>query len=165
MREGGERRRRRNVDRGEQSGTSSTLACLAMGVFVLMSMSNDLDRQLIAAAAPLLKDEFQLSNAAYGQLIAVFALVYPAVAPQGGLLIDRVGLGWRSRCSDLVVDCRRATGTCDADSIFSPECSHDHRTGCASTSDIREAFGRSSRTHCDAQRPDISRSAGEKRYA
>jgi MFS transporter, ACS family, hexuronate transporter len=71
---------------------SSMLAWAAIGVFVLMSALNYLDRQLIAAAAPSLKDEFRLSNADYGRLLGVFALVYGISAPFGGLLIDRVGL-------------------------------------------------------------------------
>ena len=70
---------------------SSMLAWVAVGVFVLMSALNYLDRQLLAAAAPLLKDEFHLSNADYGRLIGVFALVYAIAAPFGGLLIDRIG--------------------------------------------------------------------------
>ena len=77
---------------GQETRISSVVAWLAIGVFVLMSALNYLDRQLIAAAAPVLKDEFRLSNADYGRLIGVFALVYAVAAPFGGLLIDRIGL-------------------------------------------------------------------------
>jgi ACS family hexuronate transporter-like MFS transporter len=59
---------------------------------MLASILNYLDRQLLAAAAPLLKDEFQLSNAQYGQLIAVFSMVYALSTPLAGLFVDRVGL-------------------------------------------------------------------------
>jgi len=52
-----------------------------------------LDRQLLAAAAPLLKKEFALTNAQYGQLIAVFSMVYALSTPLAGLFVDRVGLG------------------------------------------------------------------------
>jgi ACS family hexuronate transporter-like MFS transporter len=61
-------------------------------VFVLASVFNFLDRQLLAAAAPLLKQEFSLTNAQYGQLIAVFSMVYALSTPAAGLFIDRVGL-------------------------------------------------------------------------
>jgi hypothetical protein len=47
------------------------LAWLAIGVFVLMSVLNDLDRQLIAAAAPLLKEESILPIGGVALLAAV----------------------------------------------------------------------------------------------
>lgn len=63
-----------------------------MGVFVLSSALNYLDRQILAALAPLLRVEFQLSNADYGLVLAVFSLTYAACSPLAGLLIDRFGL-------------------------------------------------------------------------
>jgi MFS transporter, ACS family, hexuronate transporter len=68
------------------------LRWIAIGVFVLSSSLNYLDRQLLAALAPTLRDEFQLSNQQYGLVVSVFAIVYAAVAPAAGWFLDRVGL-------------------------------------------------------------------------
>jgi ACS family hexuronate transporter-like MFS transporter len=65
---------------------------LAVGVFVLSSSLNYLDRLLLAAVAPTIKNEFSLNNAQYGMIVAVFSLVYAAMAPASGWWIDRVGL-------------------------------------------------------------------------
>src|SRR5512137_1442606 len=63
-----------------------------MGVFVLSSALNYLDRQILAALAPLLRTEFHLSNADYGQILAVFSITYAVCSPLSGLAIDRFGL-------------------------------------------------------------------------
>jgi MFS transporter, ACS family, hexuronate transporter len=65
---------------------------LVLGVFVLSSSLNYLDRLLLAALAPTIKNEFHLSNAGYGSIISAFSLVYAVAAPLAGLLVDRVGL-------------------------------------------------------------------------
>jgi ACS family hexuronate transporter-like MFS transporter len=71
---------------------AARLRWLAIGIFVLSSALNYLDRQLLAALAPTLKSEFYLSNAQYGQVLSVFSIVYALMAPVAGWLIDRVGL-------------------------------------------------------------------------
>ncbi len=63
-----------------------------MGVFVLSAALNYLDRQVLAALAPLLRGEFSLTNAQYGQVLAAFSITYAVCAPLAGLLIDRFGL-------------------------------------------------------------------------
>lgn len=65
---------------------------LMIAMFVLFSSLNYLDRQLLAAVAPAVMSEFQLSNAAYGGLLAAFSTPYMLMAPLSGLFIDRVGL-------------------------------------------------------------------------
>ncbi len=65
---------------------------LVLGVFVLSSSLNYLDRLLVPALAPRLKEEFHLSNADYGLILSAFSIVYAACAPFAGLFIDRVGL-------------------------------------------------------------------------
>lgn len=72
--------------------TSSRLRWVILGVAVLSSALNYLDRQMLAAVAPTLKGEFHLTNYDYGQLVSVFSIVYALVAPLAGLFIDRVGL-------------------------------------------------------------------------
>ncbi len=69
-----------------------TLRWIAVGVFVLSSSLNYLDRQLLAALAPTVRGEFQLTNEQYGLVISSFAIVYAVVAPAAGWFIDRVGL-------------------------------------------------------------------------
>ena len=68
------------------------LRWIAIGVFVLSSSLNYLDRQLLAALAPTVRGEFQLTNEQYGLVISSFSLVYAVVAPAAGWFIDRVGL-------------------------------------------------------------------------
>jgi MFS transporter, ACS family, hexuronate transporter len=65
---------------------------VAMAVYWLSWTLNTLDRQLLAAVAPTLKSEFQLSGAQYGQLLSGFYLVYAIATPFSGLFVDRVGL-------------------------------------------------------------------------
>jgi len=71
---------------------ASRLRWIVLGVFVLSTALNYLDRLLLAALAPTLKGEFHLSNAQYGGMISVFSLVYALTAPVAGWFIDRVGL-------------------------------------------------------------------------
>ena len=47
---------------------------------------------MLAAVAPALKGEFNLTNHQYGQIVSVFSIIYALTAPLAGLFIDRVGL-------------------------------------------------------------------------
>ena len=64
----------------------------AIVVFSMVSLLNFLDRQLLAAVAPALKQEFHLSNANYGTIVSAFSFAYMVATPFAGWLIDRVGL-------------------------------------------------------------------------
>ncbi|MCX6620869.1 MAG: MFS transporter [Acidobacteria bacterium] len=64
----------------------------ALAVFVIASSLNYLDRQILAALAPLISAEFHLTNQDYGYVLAAFSIVYMAAAPAAGWFIDRVGL-------------------------------------------------------------------------
>jgi ACS family hexuronate transporter-like MFS transporter len=68
------------------------LRWVVIAVFVLSSTLNYLDRQILAAIAPLLRQEFSLSNADYGWVLAVFSISYAVSSPLAGLMIDRFGL-------------------------------------------------------------------------
>lgn len=74
----------------EQSG--SRYRWLILGIFVLSTTISYLDRQILAALAPTVQAEFDLSDAQYGLLLTAFSIPYAAVAPFAGLLIDRIGL-------------------------------------------------------------------------
>jgi ACS family hexuronate transporter-like MFS transporter len=65
---------------------------LVLGVFVLSTAINYLDRQTLAALAPVLEAEFHLSRAQFGWILGVFSATYAASAPFAGLLIDHIGL-------------------------------------------------------------------------
>jgi len=63
-----------------------------ISVLVFSSVLNYLDRQLLPAAAPLLRREFALANRDYGALLSAFSLSYAAFAVPAGLWLDRIGL-------------------------------------------------------------------------
>jgi ACS family hexuronate transporter-like MFS transporter len=65
---------------------------MVMAVFVLSSALNYLDRQILAALAPVLRTEFSLTNAGYGMVLAAFSITYAISSPLAGLIIDRFGL-------------------------------------------------------------------------
>ena len=64
-----------------------------VGVFLLSSSLNYLDRQILAALAPALKAEFGLNNQQYGWILSIFSIAYAAASPLAGLFLDRFGLG------------------------------------------------------------------------
>ena len=63
-----------------------------IGVLVLSTALSFLDRQVLAALAPLLKQEFQLTNEGYGYIVSAFSLAYALFALPAGIFIDRIGL-------------------------------------------------------------------------
>jgi ACS family hexuronate transporter-like MFS transporter len=63
-----------------------------LAVFVLSSAINFLDRLTLATVAPRIRDEFHLSGAEYGMIVAAFQITYAVSAPFAGMWIDRVGL-------------------------------------------------------------------------
>jgi ACS family hexuronate transporter-like MFS transporter len=63
-----------------------------LGIFVLSTAINYLDRSTLATVAPEVKREFGLSNEGYGWLTNGFYIVYALAAPFAGLLVDRLGL-------------------------------------------------------------------------
>jgi MFS transporter, ACS family, hexuronate transporter len=75
-----------------QAHDASRYRWLVLAVFVLSTAINYLDRATLSALAPVLIDEFHLSNAQYGLIGSAFSLTYAASAPYAGLLIDGIGL-------------------------------------------------------------------------
>ena len=71
---------------------AARLRWLVLAAFVLSSAINYLDRQTLAALAPLLQREFQLTREQYGWILGAFSATYAASAPFAGALIDRIGL-------------------------------------------------------------------------
>lgn len=107
---------------------------IAVCVFAISSTLNFLDRQILSALAPLLREEFGMSMAEYGLVISAFSLSYFIASPLAGLFIDRVGLrlgasvavaawslagiatGFTSTLRGLVA-CRAALGAAEAGGI------------------------------------------------
>ncbi len=71
---------------------ASRLRWLAIGIFILSTSLNYLDRQLVAALAPTLKSEFQLNNQQYGQIQSAFSIAYALAATLAGWFVDAMGL-------------------------------------------------------------------------
>jgi MFS transporter, ACS family, hexuronate transporter len=71
---------------------SIPLRWVAIGVFLFSSALNYLDRQMFAALAPSISQEFHLSNEQYGLFISAFSIIYALSSPLVGLFIDRTGL-------------------------------------------------------------------------
>ncbi len=65
---------------------------IVAGVFMISSALNYLDRQILAALAPLIKAEFQLDNQDYGLILSVFSITYAISSPVAGWMLDRYGL-------------------------------------------------------------------------
>jgi len=112
----------------------SRLRWLAIAVFALANALNFMDRQMLAALAPQLMQEFHITAAGYGDVIFAFSICYALVAPLAGLLIDRVGLttgstlavglwslagmatGWTRSLGGLIA-CRAALGAAESAGI------------------------------------------------
>lgn len=63
-----------------------------LGIFVISTAINYLDRATLATVAPEVKREFGLTNEGYGWIANGFFVVYALAAPFAGILIDRIGL-------------------------------------------------------------------------
>jgi MFS family permease len=68
---------------------SCLLLLLAVSVFI-----NYLDRSNLSIAAPLLKNEFQLSTTQLGVLLSSFFWTYSFFLPVSGWLVDRLDVKW-----------------------------------------------------------------------
>jgi MFS transporter, ACS family, hexuronate transporter len=82
---------------------------LMIGFAFLATVVNYLDRQTLSVAAPVLREQFHLSNVAYSRVIFAFLLAYTIMNGISGRLIDRLGtklgyalcLGWWSAAAVL----------------------------------------------------------------
>jgi ACS family hexuronate transporter-like MFS transporter len=73
------------------------------------TMINYLDRQALSVAAPILRQQFHLSNIDYSRILFAFMLAYTIMNGFSGVMIDRLGtragyalfVGWWSLCALL----------------------------------------------------------------
>ena len=87
------------------SDGAARLRWLALSVFVLSTAINYLDRATLATVAPMVRREFQLSNAQYGWIVNAFMLTYALSAPLAGMLVDRIGLNRAVRLAVSLWSC------------------------------------------------------------
>ena len=65
---------------------------IVLGIFYLSSVLNYLDRSVMAALSPMLREQLGFSLTDYGWLQGIFSAFYAFSAPIAGLLVDRYGL-------------------------------------------------------------------------
>ena len=65
---------------------------LPVGVFVVSSTLNFLDRNLLSALAVQIEQEFHIDDQGFGFLVGAWSLAYALSAPLTGYLLDRFGL-------------------------------------------------------------------------
>jgi ACS family hexuronate transporter-like MFS transporter len=64
---------------------------IAIGFVFLATTVNYLDRQTLSILAPALLDQFRMTNAEYGEVVAAFMLAYTVMNGVSGRIIDRLG--------------------------------------------------------------------------
>ena len=65
---------------------------MAVGVFILSSTLNYLDRSLLNVLAPFILKEFQLNQQSFGYIVSAFSFVYAFSSLGAGVLLDKIGL-------------------------------------------------------------------------
>lgn len=73
-----------------ESAASPTRWTMISLAFVA-TLINYLDRQAFSVAAPVLREEFHLSNVAYSRIVFAFLLAYTIMNGLSGVIIDRIG--------------------------------------------------------------------------
>src|SRR6266849_4637574 len=67
------------------------LRWLMIGLVFWATVINYLDRQTLSVAAPVLREQFHMSNVAYSRVVFAFMLAYTIANGISGPLIDRLG--------------------------------------------------------------------------
>ena len=71
--------------------TPTRLRWVMIGLAFSATFINYLDRQVLSVTAPLLKQQFAMSDSAYGLILSGFMLAYTVPNKRSGPMIDRVG--------------------------------------------------------------------------
>ncbi len=72
--------------------TSVSLRWLAVSVFIVSSILNYLDRNLLSALSPFIMGEFHFNQTGYGWLISAFSATYAISSLAAGWALDRFGI-------------------------------------------------------------------------
>jgi MFS transporter, ACS family, hexuronate transporter len=73
------------------SATSSSRRWLMVSLAFWATVINYLDRQTLSVAAPVLRDQFHMTNVGYSRVLFAFLLAYTIMNGISGPLIDRLG--------------------------------------------------------------------------
>jgi ACS family hexuronate transporter-like MFS transporter len=76
---------------GPHATAALRLRWVMIGFAFLATLINYLDRQTLSVVAPALREEFQMSNEAYGYVLSAFMLAYTVSNGLSGPLLDRLG--------------------------------------------------------------------------
>src|ERR1035437_101896 len=60
---------------------------------------NYLDRQTLSVAAPILREQFHMSNQDYSRVVSAFLFAYTIMNGLSGPMIDRLGRAWATACA------------------------------------------------------------------
>ncbi|MDX1980440.1 MAG: MFS transporter [Bryobacteraceae bacterium] len=70
------------------------ISLIALTALLLASTTiNYIDRQVLSVLAPVIRDEFHLSNSQYAAILNAFMITYAVAMPLAGWVLDRVGVG------------------------------------------------------------------------
>lgn len=72
---------------------SRTSLIVLIGLLLGSTTINYIDRQVLSVLAPVLRDEFQLSNQQYALILNAFMATYAIGMPVAGWVLDRIGVG------------------------------------------------------------------------
>ena len=70
------------------------MAHITLGILFAMNVLNYIDRSILSGMLPLIKEEWDVSDAALGYLVAAFTVTYMIIAPIFGWLGDRYARKW-----------------------------------------------------------------------
>src|SRR5215471_12378761 len=71
--------------------TPSPLRWRMIALAFLATVINYLDRQTLSVAAPMLREQFHMSNEVYSRVVTAFLFAYTIMNGGSGPLIDRLG--------------------------------------------------------------------------
>lgn len=79
------------TDSDPDTAQPSRLRWVMVSFALVATIINYLDRQALSVVAPALREEFKMSNEAYGYVLSAFMLAYTVSNGVSGLLLDRLG--------------------------------------------------------------------------
>jgi MFS transporter, ACS family, hexuronate transporter len=80
-----------SVVQAPTGAVSSRAVVLLIGFLLASTTINWIDRQVLSVLAPVLRDEFRLTNADYAAILNAFMITYAVAMPAAGWALDRLG--------------------------------------------------------------------------
>src|SRR5689334_13974791 len=80
-----------SVTLGADDEQFSSMRWVMIGFALAATVINYLDRQTLSVVAPTLREEFGMSNEAYGYVLSAFMLAYTISNGISGPFLDRIG--------------------------------------------------------------------------